>query len=126
MGGQRKSGGGRVTPKGGASRGRLTGDEKAGLDGIFSKILRSVSDELADDLDPLEAELWASQMWSIWQRAELIGMDATAVFAGGLIDYATKRASPGRSRSCGRWQRWLQNPTAAGRDEVQRPYPSRD
>ena len=95
MGGQRKSGGGRVTPKGGTSRDRLTADEKAGLEAIFSRILTSAHDDLSDGLDPLGTELWASQMWSIWQRAELIGMDATAVFAGGLIDYATKRPSPG-------------------------------
>jgi hypothetical protein len=93
MGGQRKKRGGRVTPKGGTSISHLTADEKAGLDGIFSKILRSARDDLTDDLDPLGAELWASQMWSIWQKAELTGMDATAVFAGGLIDYATKHAT---------------------------------
>jgi len=94
MGGQRKTRGGRVTPKGGTSLGRLTADEKAGLDGIFSKILRSARDDLTDDLDPLGVEMWASQMWSICQRAELIGMDATAVFAGGFIDYAAKSATP--------------------------------
>jgi hypothetical protein len=95
MGGQRKKKGGRVTPRGGVPLGRLSADEKAGLDDIFANILRSACAELTDGLEPLVVELWASQMWSIWQKAELVGMDATAVFAGGLINYATKCATPG-------------------------------
>ena len=95
MGGQRKKSGGRVTPKGGAPLGRLSAGERAGLNDIFVKILRSARTDLTDDIEPLGVEVWASQMWAIWQRAELVGMDATAVFAGGLIDYATKRSPPG-------------------------------
>jgi len=95
MGGQRKKRGGRVTSKGGAPIGRLSGGEDAGLNDIFAGILRSARADLTDDLEPLGVEVWASQMWAIWQRAELIGMDATAVFAGGLIDFATKHSSPG-------------------------------
>jgi hypothetical protein len=104
MGARRKSGGGRVTAKGGTSRGRLTADEKTGLEAIFSRILRSALDDLSDGLDPLGAELWASQMWSIWQRAELIGMDATAVFAGG----------PHRLRHQARFTRGARGPAGAG------------
>jgi hypothetical protein len=95
MGGQRKKRGGRVTPKGGAFLGHLSAGETAGLNDIFARILRSARNDLTDDLEPLGVEVWASQMWAIWQRAELIGMDATAVFAGGLIDYAIKHSGPG-------------------------------
>jgi len=38
--------------------------------------------------------MWASQMWSIWAKSELIGMDAVDVFAGGLINYAAERITP--------------------------------
>lgn len=92
LGGQKKRGG-RVTPKGGAPFGRLSAAEKAGLEDIFARLLRSAGSDLTDDLEPLGVELWASQLWCIWDRSELVGMDAVEVFAGGLIAYATKRAT---------------------------------
>ena len=94
MGGQRRKRGGRVTPKGCASIGRLTPGERDDLEDIFERMLRSALKDLADDLPPLEVEMWASQMWSIWAKSELIGMDAVDVFAGGLINYATTRTTP--------------------------------
>ena len=53
MGGKRKKNGGRVTPKGGAPLGRLSAGERAGLNEIFVKILRSARTDLTDDLEPL-------------------------------------------------------------------------
>jgi hypothetical protein len=94
VGGQRRKKGGRVTPKGCASTGRLTPGERADLEDIFERMLRSAPKDLADDLPPLGVEMWASQMWSIWARSELIGIDAVDVFAGGLINYAAKRTIP--------------------------------
>jgi hypothetical protein len=95
LGGQRKKRGGRVTPKGGGPTGRMTPAERAGLDDIFDRILRSAPQDLSDEMPPLAVEMWASQMWSIWANSELVGMDALEVFAGGLIKHAAKRATPG-------------------------------
>ena len=92
VGGQRRKKGGRVTPKG--PSGRLSTAERAGLDDIFARILRSAPTDLSDDIPPLVAEMWASEMWSIWAGSELIGMDAVEVFGGGMIDYAARRATP--------------------------------
>jgi hypothetical protein len=97
VGGQRKKKGGRVTPKGGPSIGRLTGAERAGLDDIFDQILRSAPEDLTDELPPLAVEMCASEMWSIWATSELIGLDAVDVFGGGLIKHAAKR--PGGRRA---------------------------
>jgi len=72
----------------------LTPQERHSLEGIFARIVRSAPKDLTDDLPPLGVEMWASQMWSIWQRATLVDMDAEAVFAGGLIAYAAERATP--------------------------------
>jgi hypothetical protein len=94
VGGQQKKKGSRVTPKGGGPTGRLTSAERAGLEDIFERILRSAPKDLIDELPPLAVEMWASQMWSIWATSELIGMDAVEVFAGGLIKHAAKRATP--------------------------------
>jgi hypothetical protein len=94
VGGQRKKKGGRVTPKGGAP-GRMTAAERAGLDDIFDQVLRSAPMDLDDELPPLAVEVWASEMWSMWNNYELIGMDAVEVFAGGVITHAAKRATPG-------------------------------
>ena len=95
MGGQRKKRGGRVTPKGGGTTGRLTAAERASLDDIFDRILLSAPKDLTDEMPPLTVESWASQVWSIWATSELIGMDPVEVFAGGLIKYAAKQATPG-------------------------------
>ena len=95
MGGQRRKKGGRVTPKCSAPIGRLTLHERAGLEEIFERIFRTAPKELTDDLPPVAVEMWASQMWSIWAKSELVGMDATEVFAGGMITYAGIRATPG-------------------------------
>ncbi len=94
MGGQGRQKRGRVTPKGGAPVGRLTATERAGLEPIFAQILRSAPEELTNDLPPVAIEMWASELWSIWAKAELVGMDAIEVFAGGLIKYAAQRATP--------------------------------
>lgn len=95
MGGARRKKGGRVTPKGGAPIGRLTPEERRGLEDIFERILRAAPRDLVDDLPPVAAEMWASEMWSIWASHELVGMDAAEVVAGGLIAYAERRATPG-------------------------------
>ena len=87
MGGQRRKKGSRVTPKGGAP-GSLTPHERARLEDVFEAILRSAPRDLPDDLSPVVAEIWASQLWSIWANSELEGMDAIEVLAGGLIGYA--------------------------------------
>jgi hypothetical protein len=69
--------------------------ERAGLEHIFDQILRSAPKDLVDDIPPLAVEMWASAMWSIWDKSELVDMDAVDVFAGGLIKYAAKQATPG-------------------------------
>jgi hypothetical protein len=92
VGGQRKKKGGRVTPKGGHFN-RLSTAERAGLEDIFERLLRSAPKDLSDDIPPLAVEMWASQMWSIWASSELVGMDAAEVFAGGMIDYAARRGT---------------------------------
>ncbi len=95
MGGQRRKKGSRVTPRGGARIGTVTPHEQAGLEEIFERILRAAPNDLAADLPPVAVEMWASQMWSIWAKSELVGMDAIEVFAGGLISYADTRGTPG-------------------------------
>ena len=75
--------------------GVLTPHEQAGLEEIFERILRAAPNDLTDELPPVAVEMWASQMWSIWAKSELVGMDAIEVFAGGLITYAVRRATPG-------------------------------
>jgi len=95
VGGQRRKKGSRVTPKGSAPMGRLTTDERAGLEEIFERVLRTAPKDLTDDLPPVVVEMWASQMWSIWAKSVLVGMDATEVFAGGMIAYAGRRSTPG-------------------------------
>jgi len=92
VGGQRKKKGGRVTPKG--HSGRLSTAERASLEDMFARLLRSAPRDLSDDIPPLVVEMWASQMWSVWAGSELIGMDAVEVFGGGMIDYAARRATP--------------------------------
>jgi hypothetical protein len=94
MGGRRKTNGGRVTPKVRRSDGRLTPAEKAGLEGVFAKVLDSAPEDLHDDLPAIAVEMWASQLWSIWHRSDMVDMDAEAVFAGGLIAHAAGRTTP--------------------------------
>lgn len=98
VGGQRRKKGCRVTPKGGAPVGGLTPTERAGLEEIFERMLQSAPSDLTDQLPAVGVEVWASQMWSIWAESELVGMDAIKVFAGGLINYAAKRETPGALR----------------------------
>ncbi len=93
MGGQRKKKGGRVTPKGGPSRGRRTPDARAGLQDIFEMVLGSAANDLSDDLPPLAVEMWASQVWSMWATSVLVEHDPLDVFAGGFIAYAAKQAT---------------------------------
>lgn len=93
MGGQRKKKGGRTTPKGGRS-GRMTAAERAGLEDMFASLLRSAPKDLSDEIPALVVEMWASEMWSIWDHSELIDMDALEVFGGGMIDYAARRGTP--------------------------------
>ena len=66
-----------------------------GAEEIFERILRAAPKDLTDELPPVAVEMWASQMWSIWAKSELVGMEAIEVFAGGLITYAVRRATPG-------------------------------
>ena len=94
VGGQRRKKGGRVTPKGGTRTARLTAEDWAGLEAIFDRLLRAAPKDLTEDLPPLEVERWASQVWAVWAKRELIGMDAVDVFAGGFIRYAAQRATP--------------------------------
>jgi hypothetical protein len=74
--------------------GRLSPGERTGLEDVFARILRSAPTDLTDDLPPVAVEMWASQMWSIWAKSELVGMDAVEVFAGGLIRYAGRKVTP--------------------------------
>ncbi len=92
MGGQRKKKGGRVTPKGRPAR--MTAAERADLEDIFARLLGSAPKDLPDDIPALVAQMWASELWSVWDHSELIDMDALEVFGGGMIDYAARRATP--------------------------------
>jgi hypothetical protein len=92
MGGQRRKKGGRVTPK--RRPARMTAGERAGLEDIFAQLLRSATKDLPDDIPALVAQMWASEIWSIWTGSELIDMDALEVFGGGMIDYAARRGTP--------------------------------
>ncbi len=84
---------GRAAPKGGSARGRMTAREQAELDKVLDRLLRSAGQDLRDESEPLAAQVWASHLWSIWHGSELIGQDAEAVFAGGLIRRAAQRPS---------------------------------
>lgn len=72
----------------------MSSAERAGLEDIFERILRSAPRDLSDDIPALAVEMWASEMWSVWAGSELIDMDAVEVFGGGMIDYAARRATP--------------------------------
>ena len=84
---------GRVTPKGGRPRGRMTETEEAELDEIFDGFLVAAGRDLADHPTPFDAQAWASHLCATWSRAELVGMDAQAVLAGGLIARAAERGT---------------------------------
>jgi hypothetical protein len=86
--------GGRVTRRTSARSGRLTAAERASLEDIFEKVLRSAPRELTEDLPPVAVEIWASSLWAMCSTGELIDMDAVKVFAGGLIKYAGERRTP--------------------------------
>jgi hypothetical protein len=75
-------------------RGGLSSVERSALEGSFAQLLRSASRDLGPEPAPLEAELWASGLWGTWDRSQLIGMDAVAVFAGGFIRFAAERGTP--------------------------------
>jgi hypothetical protein len=98
VGGQRRKRGGRTTPPGGAGRRggteRLRTAERMGLEDIFAKLLRSARRDLGGGIDPVGVEVWASQLWSVWEGQYLVDMDPAAVFAGGLIEYAAGRRTP--------------------------------
>ena len=92
-----------VVPRSGDSR----PPSAPGSEDIFERLLRSAPKDLPTTCLSLAVEVWASQMWSIWAKSELIGLDAVEVFAGGLIKYgrggvprgADGAASPRRGRS---------------------------
>ena len=56
--------------------------------------MRGAPEQLGDKVTPLAVEAWASELWSICQRSDLGDLDPEAVFAGGLISYASARRSP--------------------------------
>ena len=71
----------------------LTAAETAELEGVFDSILGGVPEHLGARATPLAVEAWASELWSICQRSDLGDLDPEAVFAGGLISYASARSS---------------------------------
>ena len=73
---------------------RPTAAEQAELEGVFASIMRGAPEHLGDKVTPLAVEAWASELWSICQRSDLGDLDPEAVFAGGLISYASARRSP--------------------------------
>ncbi|MDQ1378051.1 MAG: hypothetical protein QOE15_2224 [Acidimicrobiaceae bacterium] len=93
MAGQRRKRGGRVTPKGGAA-GRSSPPDWMGLEDIFAKLVMGVGGDLSDRNEALEVEMWASQMWSVWQELSGGGdTDPVELFAGGLIAYCAGQAT---------------------------------
>lgn len=85
--------GGRVTPKGTRGGLRLSEQERLGLEGVFERFL-SGAGEIATATTALEVEAWASTMWNVFQRQQLVGADAVKVMGGGLITYAGRNGSP--------------------------------
>jgi hypothetical protein len=95
VGGQRRGkGGGRVTPKGGATVSSIRSHPRGVLEDLFARVLRLATGDLGDDLPALEAEMWASHLWSMLHEPELVDEDPTAQFVGGFITYAAQRATP--------------------------------
>ncbi|MHB8681438.1 MAG: hypothetical protein ACYDA2_05005 [Acidimicrobiales bacterium] len=90
--------------------GRLTPHEQAGLEEIFERILRTAPNDLTDDLPPVAVEMWASQMWSIWGKSELVGMDAIDVFAGGA--YHLRRPTGDTRGAHGASRPWIRRACA--------------
>jgi len=65
-----------------------------GLDEIFATLVSGSRRDLDDGLEPLDAEMWASLMWSVWEELPpVVDMDPVDVFGGGLIAYCTERAT---------------------------------
>lgn len=60
---------------------------------VFRDLLRSAR-ALLELEDPLEAELWASWVVSLWHGRELIGDDPYRLFGGGLIRFAARSNRP--------------------------------
>ena len=80
-------------PVAGQDTRRLTAAEKVDLEGVFASIMRGAPEHLGGGATPLAVEAWASELWSICQRSDLGDLDPEAVFAGGLISYASARSS---------------------------------
>ena len=84
--------GGRVTPKGTRGGLRLSEQERLGLEDIFERFLSGAA-EIATATTALEVEAWASTLWNVFQRQQLVGADAVKVMGGGLITYAGRDGS---------------------------------
>lgn len=85
--------GGRVTPKGTRGGLRLSEKERLGLEDVFERFLSGAA-EIATATTALEVEAWASTVWNVFERQQLVGADAVEVMGGGLIAYAGRDGSP--------------------------------
>ncbi|HUP85739.1 MAG TPA: hypothetical protein VM143_08745 [Acidimicrobiales bacterium] len=85
--------GGRVTPKGTKGGLRLSEQERRGLEDIFDRLLSGAA-EIATATTSLEVEAWASTLWDVFDRQQLVGADAVKVMGGGLIAHAGRDRSP--------------------------------
>ncbi|MEU5987648.1 DUF6398 domain-containing protein [Spirillospora sp. NPDC047418] len=68
--------------------------EPVPLDELLDSMVDSIPDELLGEPEPLQAELFFSEMMGAWWGQELIEADIDEVFCGGLIERAADRRTP--------------------------------
>ncbi|WP_207946352.1 DUF6398 domain-containing protein [Actinomadura sp. 7K507] len=64
------------------------------LEDLLDSMIDAVPEELLDDPDPLQPEMFFSEMMGAWWGQELVDADVDEVFCGGLIERAAGRRTP--------------------------------
>jgi hypothetical protein len=68
--------------------------EPVPLDELLDSMVDGIPDELLGESDPVQAELFFSEMIGAWWGQELVDADIDEVFCGGLIERAACRRTP--------------------------------